>query len=217
MGIDDPARQGFVEHRVTTDVAGEVTAWLRDLETAWAAEQDRSRVLIEGKAMEQAYAMETIAPPQVTWEYLTSPLRRPQWNADAVVEQSPSGRRGAGTVNHCIHGPDAIVEEILDYRPFDYVTTRAKVPAPGAPKLTYSQVLTPLPDGGTRVEFRLARPRPRDRAIFDQMLPMVAGMIDHGFATIAPLLEAEARSRGAGDDTPLPERRGRFASEPVTA
>ena len=217
MGIDDPARQGFIEHTETTDVAGEVTGWVRDLAAAWAAEQAGSPVLIEGRTLFKAYAMDTPAPPQVTWEYITSPLRRPQWNSDAVIEQSPTGRRGTGTVNHCIHGRDAIIEEILDYRPFDYITVRAQLPGPGMPKLTYSQVLTPLPDGGTRVEYRLARPKPRERAAFEQLVPTVEGMIGHGFAAISPLLEAEAAARTAGDDTPVPETRGRFASEPVTA
>ena len=34
MGIEDPARQGFVEHRLATDVAGDITTWIRDLAAA---------------------------------------------------------------------------------------------------------------------------------------------------------------------------------------
>ena len=32
------------------------------------------------------------------------------------------GRRGVGTVNHCMHGPDKIVEHVADWRPFSYIT-----------------------------------------------------------------------------------------------
>ena len=27
--------------------------------------------------------------------------------------------RGAGTQNHCLHGKDAVIEDIVDWRPFD--------------------------------------------------------------------------------------------------
>jgi hypothetical protein len=217
MGIEDPARQGFVEHREATDIAGEVTLWIRDLAAAWADEQRRTPVLIEGKATEATFVFESPAPRPIVWDYLTSPIRRPKWNADAVVQNSSTGRRGAGTVNHCIHGRDAIVEEILDYRPYEYWTLRAQVPQPGMPKLTYSEVLEDLPGGGTRVEFRFAKPRPKDREAVQAMLPMLQGMMDHSFAAIAPLLKAEADAGRAGDDVEVPEGKGRFASEPVTA
>ena len=129
-----------------------------------------------------------------------------------MIEESPTGRRGAGTVNHCIHGRDAIVEEILDYQPYDYWTVRAQVPQPGMPKITYSQVLAELPDGGTRVEFRFAKARPKDREALAGMLPVLEGMLEHSFAAIAPLLAAEAASQAEGDGVAVPESRGRFAS-----
>ena len=217
MGIEDPARQGFVEHRELTDVAGEVTLWVRDLAAAWAEQQRRTPVLIEGKGMEMAWGFDTPAPRQIVWDYLTSPVRRPKWNADNVIENSPTGRRGAGTVNHCIHGRDAIIEEILDYRPHDYWTVRSQVPQPGMPKITYSQVLEDRPDGGTHVEFRMAKPRPKDREAFLAMVPMLESMLDHSFAAIASLLEAEVESRREGDGVEVPEGHGRFATEPVTA
>jgi uncharacterized protein YndB with AHSA1/START domain len=217
MGIEDPARQGFLEHRLETDVAGVVTTWVRDLEAAWSDEQERSRVIVETRDAAAVIPFASPAARQVTWDYLTSPIRRPQWNADAVVEQSPSGRRGAGTVNHCIHGRDAIIEEILDYRPYDYLTMRSQMPMPGAPKLVHSYVLADAPDGGTLVELRIQKPRPKDRAAFEQLLAPLAAMVDHSFGAILPLLAAEAEAARAGDGVEVPASRGRFVSQPVTA
>jgi hypothetical protein len=34
-----------------------------------------------------------------------------------------------------MHGKDAIVEEVLDWRPFDYFTVSTLLPIPGAPKI----------------------------------------------------------------------------------
>jgi len=44
------------------------------------------------------------------------------------------GRRGVGTSNHCMHGKEAIIEEIPDWQPFDYFTIAITLPAPGAPR-----------------------------------------------------------------------------------
>ncbi len=83
---------------------------------------------------------EVDAPRARVWEHFTTPGHRPMWQpADAVLENSAKGRRGVGTQNHCMHGKDAIVEDILDWRPFDYVTMTTLV-APGTPKflMTYA-------------------------------------------------------------------------------
>ena len=111
----------------------------------------------------------------------------------------------------------ATVEEVLDYRPYDHVTVRSQLPAPGTPRLVHSWVLEDGPDGGTHVEMRFARPKPRDRAAFDQLLPMVQGIVSHSHAAIAPLLEAEAAAAREGDVVVVPAGGGRYATEPVTA
>jgi hypothetical protein len=60
------------------------------------------------------------APRPQVWEYFTQPGQRPKWRAaNEVREAVAGGRRGVGTINHCMHGPHAILEEILNWRPFD--------------------------------------------------------------------------------------------------
>ena len=168
--------------------------------------------------MEIAWGFDTPAPRQVVWDYLTSPVRRPKWNADDVIENSPTGRRGAGTVNHCIHGRDAIIEEILDYRPHDYWTVRSQVPQPGMPKITYSQVLEDRPDGGTHVEFRDGEAAARRTARPSWRWCRCSRACS---TTRSPRSRRCSRPRprpGAeGDGVEVPEGHGRFATEPVTA
>lgn len=43
--------------------------------------------------------------------------------------------QGVGTRNHCMNGKDAIIEEVLDWRPFDYFTVSVQLPIPSAPKI----------------------------------------------------------------------------------
>ena len=73
------------------------------------------------------------------------------------------------------------------------------------------------PDGGTRAELRVAKPKPRDRAAFDVLIAQVSGMIEHNAQGLVPLLEAAAEAASAGDGVEVPASKGRFQSEPVTA
>ncbi|HEU4573007.1 MAG TPA: DUF2652 domain-containing protein [Candidatus Limnocylindrales bacterium] len=200
MGAD--AREvGLVEHRESYEGVGEVVGWVRDLEAAWRDEEERARVLVgrEGAAMVVDHVLP--GPPAVVWEWVTSPARRPLWQAGVtgVEEAAPNGRRGVGTTNHCLHGRDAVIEEILDWRPFEYVTNRSQMPIPGAPKILMSTVLEPVP-GGTRVSTRVARPRPKDRPFVESMRPMFEGLYAASHAALIPLIEEDVRRRAATAD-----------------
>jgi uncharacterized protein YndB with AHSA1/START domain len=218
MGVVDPATLGLREHRETYDVIGEVVGWVQDLEAAWTAEKERTRVIVEAKDAIWEYSRLLPGPPELVWEYLTSPIRRPRWQygVTAVDEATAGGRRGVGTTNHCIHGRDAIVEEILDWRPPELVTLNFQVPQPGIPKMTMSEILVPA-EGGTRLVIRVRKPRSsKDRATFEKVRPMLDGSIRVGHDALVPLLEAELRDRvtDAGAEPDLPRSAARYL-EPV--
>jgi uncharacterized protein YndB with AHSA1/START domain/class 3 adenylate cyclase len=225
MGIDDPAAAGFVEHTEPFEGVGDIRMWVRDLHAAWTAELDRARIVVEPKDSAKTYAVEYDAPQALVWDWITSPARRIQWQYGATgIEQvdGTTGRRGAGTVNHCIHGKDTLIEEVLDWRPVDYVTVRTQLPAPGVPKLVSSFVLLDLGEDRTRVEMRVARPKSaKDRAIAEQLLPMLDVSINEGLKALRPLIEAaaaEARATARAAAEPgLPEAHGRNVREPIAA
>jgi uncharacterized protein YndB with AHSA1/START domain len=156
----NPRSLGLVEHRETYEHIGEVIGWVADLGAAWTADQERTLVVIEPAAAMVALEFDLPAPPAVTWDYLTSPARRPRWQAGVseVIEQTASGRRGVGTTNHCMHGKDAIVEEILDWRPPRYYTLRWHMPIPNAPRIRMMYALDAT-GTGTHVTIRMERPR----------------------------------------------------------
>jgi hypothetical protein len=225
MGVDDPVAAGFVEHVEAFDGVGEIRMWVRDLHAAWTAELERARIVVEPKDSAKTYAIEYTAPQALVWDWITSPARRIQWQYGATgIEQveGTTGRRGAGTVNHCIHGKDTLIEEVLDWRPIDYVTVRTQLPAHGVPKLVSSFVLLDLGDGRTRVEMRVARPKSaKDRAIAEQLLPMLDVSVNEGLKALRPLIEgavAEAREAAlAAAEPELPEAHGRNVREPIAA
>jgi uncharacterized protein YndB with AHSA1/START domain len=221
MGLDDPAAAGLVEHAETVDGVGEVTGWVRDLHAAWEAEIERARIVIEAKDAARTYEAVFDAPQALVWDWITSPRRRLQWQYGATgieMVDGTAGRRGVGTVNHCVHGKDTIVEEVLDWQPVDYVTYRTQLPAPGVPKLVNSFVLSDAGDGRTMVEMRFGRPRSaKDRAIAERLLPALDLSIQSGLAALTPLIEAsaaEARAAAAGEPD-VPAGLARNVSQPI--
>ncbi|MBI3747906.1 MAG: DUF2652 domain-containing protein [Chloroflexi bacterium] len=217
----DPATLGLIEHRETYDHIGAVTGWVADLGAAWTAELERTRVAIEPGAAIATVDYDLPAPPAIAWDYLTSPARRPRWQAGVseVIEQTAGGRRGVGTTNHCVHGKDAIVEEILDWRPPEYFTMRWQMPIPGAPKVRAMYTLDAT-DAGTHVTMRMERPRSKkERAFLEQLLPMLGPMFEAGIAALRPLLEAEmirrAEEAAANPEPDVPASGGRFLAPAV--
>ena len=67
---------------------------------------------------------------------------------------------------------------------------------------------------------RLARPRSaKDRAIAEQVLPMLDFSIDAGLAALRPLIEAAAREveAAAASEPEVPAGRGRNVREPIVS
>jgi uncharacterized protein YndB with AHSA1/START domain len=219
-GVTDPASLDLREHRETYDVVGELTVWIADLEAVWRSEQERTRNIVQPKDALAVLEFDLPAPPAIAWEYLTSPARRPRWQegVQQVIEDAPSGRRGVGTTNHCVHGADAVVEEILDWRPPEYFTVNSLLPVPNVPKIRSTDTLVATA-GGTHVTMAFGRPRSaRDRAIVEAVLPQFEPLIRAGAEALIPLLAEEMERRAREDAIPepsVPASAGRFISQPV--
>jgi uncharacterized protein YndB with AHSA1/START domain len=215
MGID-PRAQGLLEHRESIDVIGDVACWVRDLEGAWAIDSERRRREVTRAAAANVLEFEIAAPRPTVWEYFVMPDLRPKWRAaDEVREATADSRRGIGTTNHCMHGAHAIIEEVIDWRPFDYLTLTTLLPMPGAPKITMSYAFLDRPDGGTKVEIRIAKPKPKDKAFLKQVGPQFAKTITGEVAVLRSMIEGAAAPDQA--ELTLPASTGRFLTEPVHA
>ena len=216
MGID-PAAQGLVEHNETIDIIGEVKCWVRDLEEAWQKETTRQRHEVTREQAGVLLEFDIAAPRPTVWEHITHPAHRPKWQgADKVIENAPNGRRGVGTQNHCMHGKDALIEDILDWRPFDYVTMTALAPVPGAPKVTLSYAFEERP-AGTHIELRIAKPKPKDAAFLEKMGPMWIEQFTMGFKMLRLMLEGQTATPAVVEEPALPVSSERFITQPVHA
>jgi uncharacterized protein YndB with AHSA1/START domain len=217
MGIDAKA-QGLVEHAEAIEHIGETKCWVSDLEQAWTSENETKWSVV---ARDNAFGvLETdfAAPRAAVWDLITMPGNRPRWQgSDSVVENTVKGRRGAGTQNHCMHGKDAVIEDILDWRPFDHITLTTLLPAPGAPKILMSYAFGERADGGTHFEVRFAKPKPKDLPFYEHVWPNVQTKFTGEFEILRALLTEQAKAAVAVDEPSLPVSRERFLTQPVHA
>lgn len=223
MGSMDPAAGGLVEHRETYEHLGDLTVWVRDLTAVWDGMNAATRVFVEEADAIATFTYELPGPPALVWEYETSPARRPQWQEGVIriEESSIKGRRGVGTVSHCVHGKNASVEEILDWRPFEYWTFRSQIPNMGIPPLTMTDSFEAV-GGGTRLTVRVLRPRGRkDRLIVTATAPFFRRALDRAAAALAEALVADlAHLEDEGATAPEPEvaaSQARYLREPRAA
>ena len=158
MGVD-PATFGLRPHREAIDVLGDTAGWVLNLDEAWTAELARTRVRLDERTSIKVRNRLPLTAAQ-SWDYLTTPALRANWQlgVDRVLEAPAVARRGIGTTNHCVHGEAAVIEEILDWSPYDYVTLRSALPIPGVPKLRTMISFEPV-EGATDVVFYLEPPR----------------------------------------------------------
>jgi uncharacterized protein YndB with AHSA1/START domain len=209
MGLN-PAALEMRPITETYEVIGEVPAWAHDLERRWQEEESRQRVRVSPEESYFTVSIPTKAPPQVVWEFVTTPGRRAAWQAgvtDVLVTDAKGGRRGVGATNHCMHGKEAVLEEIVDWRPYDYFSDRSTVPTPAGPvKMLTTLELEPTGEG-TVVHFRFAAPKTaKEKAILLEMAPVFEGLFRESHVNLIAQLETELAARNAdrGEEPALP-------------
>jgi len=104
-----------------------------------------------------------------------------------------------------MHGKDAVVEEILDWRPYDYLTERTTMDTPMGPVKFVATLEYEPTASGTIVHFRFAPARTaKERAILEQMGPMLDVIFQQRGAELAAQLDAELRVGPADSEPRLP-------------
>jgi uncharacterized protein YndB with AHSA1/START domain len=216
----DPRALGMTEHRESYDDLGEVTGWVHDLAAAWTADVDRRRTAVTDRDAGYVYEGTLPAPRDVVWSFMTDPALRPLWQANVTaVDQLPTtARRGVGTTNHCMHGTEVLIEEILDWRPTDYYTLRSTLPNGFVALSTFAFADVP---GGTQVRLLFTWGRNRkEREAAAEAKGFIAELIERGQANLRAVLADEMAARaaalaGAAAEPDAPPSLDREIREPI--
>ena len=208
----DPELLGMRRHSETYEHVGEVRGWIHDLAKVWSELRERRRLYIDAEAAVATWSTFFPASPELVWEHISSPRLRVAWSAgiDRVDQLDPSGRRRPGTISHCMHGDDVLLQEFLDWQPPRYFTSRVTMPGGGVILSTHEVEPT---DGGSILHDRFAEPEDEvSAATLDAMRPMVEAAYTIEVETLGRLL-AEAMERvGAAPAVPRGDEGHRLAT-----
>ena len=114
-----------------------------------------------------------------------------------------------------MHGKDAIVEEVLDWRPSDYLTVSTLLPISGARKITLTHAFHDRANGETHIEMRVAKPKLKDKAFVDQAGAKFKENITKAIGNLRLMLEGQQPSIALIDEPPLMVSSERFLTHPV--
>jgi len=193
-----PTAVGLIPHVEQYEHIGEVPAYVHNLQKRWKEEEETRRVRLSPEEADIHMQFMLPAPPPLVWEWMTDAARRPQWADDVVRVDvgTMGGRRGVGTTNHCIHGKAAAhLEEIVDWRPFDYYSYTITHPESGESLVT--EVLEAAGDH-TRFHWimRVQSPAtrammedPQHRPMFEQFAAEMRQSFDRSVARLREILQ----------------------------
>lgn len=126
---------------------GAVKTYSINMQARYRELVEARRVFVKPEEADVTVSVEINAPPAIVWEWVNDPRKRSvymegtRWSA----ESRPGGRTGVGAKNHCAHGDGEYVESILDWRPFDYVTSEGELMPKAFSRMTHH--FQPSPDG----------------------------------------------------------------------
>jgi len=112
----------------TYDHLGEIHIHCIDLHERYKTIIETKRVVISPREADFSLSYDFHAPQPIVWHWITDPEKKSMSvGMDAVftAKKRPGGRTGPGATNHCAHGKNLkglLIETILDWRPFDYLT-----------------------------------------------------------------------------------------------
>jgi hypothetical protein len=146
---------GLQPHAERYEHLGEVSGYVYDLAPVWQRYRAQRQVTVD--ADHSWFTLEASLPASapLAWDYLNGPEQKQKWLHADALRVLTKGRAGVGTTHHCVHGKTVVVQNIVDWRPFDYVTIDWVWPLKALGRSTFR--LSPG-DQGTRVKAYVARP-----------------------------------------------------------
>jgi hypothetical protein len=168
---------GTIRHVEPSDELGDTVCYVYDLAPVFAQWRAARRIVVTRDEPLAIESMEVDLPvvPAMAWAYVTDVDKKVRWQhgIDRMTMAGLSqGRIAQGATQHCAHGKDATVHDIVDWRPFDYVTWHIRTPL--GTVVRQMAEFTPRDDGGTHLSLRSARPEssnPVAQTLVRLMLP----------------------------------------------
>jgi hypothetical protein len=116
-----------------------------------------------------------------------------------------------------MHGGETVIEEILDWRPFDYFTIGITLPVPNAPQIIMTRAVTEGAAGGSVLEMRVAQPKPEHKDFVDKAGAKFASNMTTAIEKFRTMMKDRQAPVAVIEEPPLLHASGRFLTEPMKA
>lgn len=171
---------GAIRHVEPSDEFGDTVCFVYDLAPIFARWRAARRIVVEDGEQLAFESMECDLPvaPAQAWAYVTDVEQKIRWQHGIdrmTISGLSRGRIAPGSIQHCAHGKGSTVHDIVDWRPFDYVTYHIHTPL--GTVVRQMAAFTPLDNGGTHLSLRCALPESANRvaqALARLMMPVAA-------------------------------------------
>lgn len=159
------ALEGFdatlLAHTETYEHLGETKLWVQDMHAVWNARKDSLRVDIPPDQVTLRVQTDIGLPPHLVWDYLADPVHRNVLvgGTRQEVRDKKHGRLQEGSAFECYHGDRLTLQTLVQWRPFEQMTTEDRVAMPGVSFVVpVDYGLSPLPQG-TRLTQTFGQPK----------------------------------------------------------
>lgn len=150
-----------IRHVEPTGDFGDTVCYVYDLAPIFARWRASRRIVVQP---DEPLAFESMecdlpVPPAIAWSYITDVAKKIRWQQGLdgmTMTGLARGRIASGSTQHCAHGNGSTIHDIVDWRPFDYVTYHIRTPL--GTVVRQMAELTPLENGGTHLSLRCAKP-----------------------------------------------------------
>lgn len=117
-------KEGMKAHTENYEHLGEVNGYFYDLHGVWKRERESRRVYVDPDESWFKVEIDVTAKPALVWDYLADPQLRLHWlQADGMsTRENDKGRLSVGSEYHCDHGDLKVIQTIVDWKPFEYMT-----------------------------------------------------------------------------------------------
>jgi len=150
-----------IRHVEALSEFGDTVCYVYDLAPIFARWQASRRIVVRS---DEPLAFEPMecdlpVPPAIAWAYVTDVAKKIRWQQGLdgmTMTGLARGRIAQGSTQHCAHGEGSTLHDIVDWRPFDYVTYHIRTPL--GTVVRQMAEFTPRDDGGTHLSLRCAKP-----------------------------------------------------------
>jgi len=194
----------LVSHRQEYEHLGAVDVWVQDMQPVWVEKRASTRISIPPDQIFLQVETQMAMPPELVWNYLIQPeYAVTLYGSDGIDYVNRTGGRVAkGSVVQCYHGDQISPLTIIQWQPFEQMTTETLLPMPIKNVFMLIDLRLIPTEKGTRLVQTFSKPKGPlvGRILGAIAFSTLAKQALHDIDAFGSLIEKDLVARGVGMD-----------------